>query len=93
MRSLTLLSRSVGKAAGKKPEGRCTAIAVVPAGIIGTNDEELVFLASERQLRDGGVEIQILRAVPADDTDEKPVSCDMVELGMEQRGHRSRSCI
>lgn len=88
MRSLTLLSRSVGKAAGKKPEGRCTAIAVVPAGIIDTDDEEVVFLASERQLRDGGVEIQILRAVSAVETDEKPVSCDIVELEMQQRSHR-----
>lgn len=89
MRSLTLLSRTVGKAAGKKPEGRCTAIAVVPAGIIiDTDDEEVVFLASERQLRDGGVEIQILRAVSAVETDEKPVSCDIVELEMQQRSHR-----
>jgi hypothetical protein len=62
MRSLTILSSHAQIVKGKKPEARYTGLAVRPEQTFDTTNDESLYLASERQLPDGGVEIQIFLA-------------------------------
>lgn len=61
MRSLTVLTSDTHVLKGKKPEARCTGLAVRPEELEGitTSQGETVYVASERALPDGGVEVQI----------------------------------
>jgi hypothetical protein len=61
MRSLTLLSCSTYTVDGKRAEARCTSLAIRPEETpLTTGQSETLYLTAERQLPDGGVEIQIL---------------------------------
>ena len=62
MRSLTLVSCRASTLKGKKPEARYTSLAIRPEQTGSTTDNETLYLAAERQLLDGGVEIQIFIA-------------------------------
>lgn len=61
MRSLTILTYDVRAVKGKKPEARYTGLAIRPEEVEGitSGQGETVYIASERPLPDGGVEIQI----------------------------------
>lgn len=60
MRSLVLLHHESRVVQGKKPESKITSLAVRPEEIpLTLGRGETVYVASERQLPDGGVEIQI----------------------------------
>lgn len=61
MRSLTILTSDVCIVKGKKPEARYTGLAIRPEELEGitTGRGETVYVASERPLPDGGVEVQI----------------------------------
>ena len=60
MRSLTLLSCSTYTVDGKKADARCISLAVRPEETpLTTGQGETAYLAAERQLPDGGVEIQV----------------------------------
>ena len=60
MRSLVLLHHESNVVQGKKPESKITSLAVRPEETSLTLDrKETVYVASERQLPDGGVEIQV----------------------------------
>lgn len=60
MRSLVLLHHESSIVQGKKPEAKLSCLAVRPEEIALTSSRgETVYVASERQLPDGGVEIQI----------------------------------
>lgn len=61
MRSLQLVEATARTVHGKRPEACYTRLAVRPEELDGitTGQNETVYLASERPLPDGGVEIQI----------------------------------
>lgn len=61
MRSLTILTCDVRTVKGKKPEARYTGLAIRPEELEGitSGQDETVYIASERPLPDGGVEVQI----------------------------------
>lgn len=61
MRSLTVLTCDVRAIKGKKPEARYTGLAIRPEELEGitSGQGETIYIASERGLPDGGVEVQI----------------------------------
>ena len=61
MRSLTVLTCDVRAIKGKKPEARYTGLAIRPEELEGitSGQGETIYIASERPLPDGGVEVQI----------------------------------
>lgn len=60
MRSLVLLHHESSVVQGKKPESKLSSLAIRPEETSLTSGRgETVYVASERQLPDGGVEIQI----------------------------------
>lgn len=64
MRSLTLLTCQAGKVHGKKAAARYTSLAVrnEATSLSHPDDKETLYLASERPLPDGGVEVQVFVA-------------------------------
>lgn len=61
MRSLTILTHDVRVVKGKKPEARYTGLTIRPEELEGitSGQGETVYVASERPLPDGGVEVQV----------------------------------
>lgn len=78
MRSLTLSSCRSSTVQGKKAEARYTALAVRPEELLTTQDNETLYIASERQLPDGGVEIQVFIGNSTEPSSTNTVGLEML---------------
>lgn len=94
MRSLVILTNTSRTVKGKRPEARYTGLAVRPEEVAGATDGlgETVYLASERQLPDGGVEIQVFIG-NANAEDTNTVSCCCCFLRKEEQSLTSKTVV